>query len=254
MVSLIPLFENVDFIGIFGYSPCVSNGAFAGVPWRNGDIWRGRARVGYGLACQAKEPWLNMAVSGLGELQQRVHKEPYCCWTTEQAGGQADKTCLLVIKENDRHVFPHVKLFFPFIEIPDRGDKFVLAVYVFKAESIVRYREGDFGETVYKRKDGASTEASPEEIVSTGRGRKGFDSQLTGIRFEERDYSQFMSLASEFRKDHRAPEYNDLISEEVISDLEEVTFGFSLFADSCADSRAFLVIVKLRSAYFSDAK
>lgn len=149
---------------------------------------------------------------------------------------EADKTRLLVIKENDRHVFPHVKLSFSFIEIPDREDKFVLAIYVFKAESIVRYREGDFGETVYKRKDGASTEASPEEIVSMGRGRKGFDSQLTGIRFEERDYSQFMSLASEFRKDHHAPEYNDLISEEVISDLGEVTFGFSLFADSCADS------------------
>lgn len=149
---------------------------------------------------------------------------------------EADKTRLLVIKENDRHVFPHVRLSFSFIEVPNREDRFVLAIYVFKAESIVRYREGDFDETVYKRKDGASTEATPEEIVSMGRGRKGFDLQLTGSFFKEEDFSQYLSLAKEFRKDRQAPEFNDLVSEQVISDSGETTFGLSLFADSCIDS------------------
>ena len=149
---------------------------------------------------------------------------------------EADKTRLLVIRENDRHVFPHARLSFSFIEVPDREDRFVLAVYIFKAESVVRYRDGDFNETVYKRKDGASTEATPEEIISMGRGRKGFDLQLTGSFFKEEDFSQYLSLAKEYRKDHQAPEFKDLVSEEVVSDAGEITFGLSLFADSCTDS------------------
>ena len=148
---------------------------------------------------------------------------------------EADKARLLVIRENDRHVFPHARLSFSFIEVPDRAERYILAAYVFKSESIVRYREGDFGEYVYKRRDGASTEATPEEIVTMGRGREGYDTQLTERIYQDTDYSSFLALAREFRKDRRSPEFNDLVSEKVVSDTGEVTLGLSLFADSCND-------------------
>ena len=144
---------------------------------------------------------------------------------------EADEARLQAIRENDRNIFPHARLSFSFIEVPDKEDRFVLAIYVRKSESILRYRVGDFEEKGFVRKDGASTEASPEEIVSMGVSKHGFDAQLTDSLFSESDYSQYLELAKEYRVDHAAPSVNELIAEEVISENGTVTTGLSYFAD-----------------------
>lgn len=41
-----------------------------------------------------------------------------------------------------------------------------MAVNVIQADSILRYREGDFNETVYVKGDGNTPPASPEEIIA----------------------------------------------------------------------------------------
>ena len=41
-----------------------------------------------------------------------------------------------------------------------------MAVNVIPADSILRYREGDFNETVYIKGDGNTSPASPEEIIA----------------------------------------------------------------------------------------
>ena len=144
---------------------------------------------------------------------------------------EADEARLQAIRENDRSIFPHARLSFSFIEVPDRDERFVLAIYVHKSESILRYKAGDFAEKVFVRKDGASTEASPEEIVSMGVARHGFDTQLTDAVFSEADFSQYLELAVEYRVDQAAPSLNALISEEVVSESGNVTTGLSYFAD-----------------------
>ena len=48
----------------------------------------------------------------------------------------------------------HAKMTYGMRSVDDNAEKFVLAVKVFSADSIVRYREGDFNENVYIRGDG----------------------------------------------------------------------------------------------------
>ena len=44
----------------------------------------------------------------------------------------------------------HAKMTYGMRSVDDNAEKFVLAVKVFSADSIVRYREGDFNENVYE--------------------------------------------------------------------------------------------------------
>lgn len=89
---------------------------------------------------------------------------------------EIDKTKNLITLINDRHIFPHAKMTYGMRSVDDNAEKFVLAVKVFSADSIVRYREGDFNENVYIRGDGKefrSDKSAPtvkelqnEEIIS----------------------------------------------------------------------------------------
>lgn len=144
---------------------------------------------------------------------------------------EADEARLLAIRVNDRNIFPHARLSFSFIEVPGEDEKFVLAIYVYRSEAILRYRLGDFEEKVFVRKDGASTEATPEEIVSMGVSRHGFDSQLTDEEYSEARFSQYLDLAREFRADHASPSMKELASKEAILENGDVTVGFSYFSD-----------------------
>ena len=145
---------------------------------------------------------------------------------------EADKARLMVIRENDRHIFPHARLDFSFIDVPDQAERYVLSIYVYKSESILRYKDGDFDEKVFVRKDGASTEANPEEIVSMGMSRRGFDAQLLNVMYDESNYTQFLSLASEYRENRDVPSFFEMVTEEVLAESGEVTTGLSMFADS----------------------
>lgn len=60
-----------------------------------------------------------------------------------------DETKLLISRINDRNIFPHIKYSFNMQSVDDRAELFVLAVRISPSESVVRYRDGDFNETVF---------------------------------------------------------------------------------------------------------
>ena len=64
--------------------------------------------------------------------------------------------------------------------VDDNAEKFILAVKVFSADSIVKYREGDFNENVYIRGDGNSTPATPEDLVLIMKQRILFTQKIAG--------------------------------------------------------------------------
>ena len=73
---------------------------------------------------------------------------------------EIDKTKNLIARVNDRHIFPHVRIRYMMRSVDENAEKFVLAVNVSPADSVVRYREGDFNETVYIKGDGNSDRKS----------------------------------------------------------------------------------------------
>ena len=79
---------------------------------------------------------------------------------------EIDKTKLLISRINDRHVFPHIRVSYMMRSVDDNAERFVLAVKVAPADSVIRYREGDYKETVYVKGDGNATPATSEEIIS----------------------------------------------------------------------------------------
>ena len=94
---------------------------------------------------------------------------------------EIDKTKNLIAKVNERHIFPHVKIGYMLRSIDDNAERFVLAVKVHPCESIVRYKEGDFSETVYIKGDGNATPATPEEIIALPKRKYGVDDEISEI-------------------------------------------------------------------------
>lgn len=64
---------------------------------------------------------------------------------------EIDRTKNLIAVINDRHIFPHVKYRFAMRSTDNEAEKFVLGLKVLPSDSIVRYRDGDFRETVFVR-------------------------------------------------------------------------------------------------------
>ncbi|MCD8363578.1 MAG: ATP-binding protein, partial [Lachnospiraceae bacterium] len=62
---------------------------------------------------------------------------------------EIDRSKNLIARINDRHIFPHVRIRYMMRSVDENAERFVLAVNVASADSVVRYREGDFNETVY---------------------------------------------------------------------------------------------------------
>ncbi len=79
---------------------------------------------------------------------------------------EIDKTKLLVSRINDRNIFPHVKISFMLRSVDAAAEHFVLAINVSPAESVIRYKEGDYNEKVFVKGDGNATPATPEEIIA----------------------------------------------------------------------------------------
>ncbi len=113
---------------------------------------------------------------------------------------EIDKTKNLISLINDRHIFPHAKLSYGMRSVDDNAERFVLAVRVFSADSIVRYREGDFNET-------------------------------TDILYSEDNWSDFIDLCKEFRSDKSAPTVKELQNEEIISKDGYAKSGLMMFRD-----------------------
>ena len=88
---------------------------------------------------------------------------------------EVDKTKLLISRINDRHIFPHIKISYMMRSVDSNAEHFVLAVKVAPADSVIRYREGDYNETVFIKGDGNATPATPEEIISLSKRKYGVD-------------------------------------------------------------------------------
>lgn len=145
---------------------------------------------------------------------------------------EIDKTKNLIARINDRHIFPHVKISYMMRSVDAEAEHFVLAVKVMPAESVIRYKEGDFNETVYIKGDGNATAATPEDIISLAKRKYGVDNETSEIEYNENDWSQFISLCQEYRFDKSVPSVKELQSEEIVSKDGYVKSGFVMFCDS----------------------
>ena len=144
---------------------------------------------------------------------------------------EIDKTKNLVSLTNDRHIFPHAKITFGMRSVDDKAERFVLSVRVYSADSIVRYREGDFNENVYIRGDGNTTPATPEDIISLSRRKFGVDNETTDTVYSEDKWSDYVDLCKEFRSDKSTPTVKELQNEEILSKDGYVKSGFMMFKD-----------------------
>ncbi len=144
---------------------------------------------------------------------------------------EIDKTKNLISVINDRHIFPHAKITYGIRSVDDNAEKFVLAVKVFSADSIVRYREDDFNENVYIRGDGNSTPATPEDIISLSKRKFGVDNETTDFIYSEDNWSDYIDLCKEFRSDKSAPTVKELQNEEIISKDGFAKSGLMMFKD-----------------------
>lgn len=143
-----------------------------------------------------------------------------------------DKTKNLIARINDRNIFPHVRIRYMLRSADDKAEKFVLAVSVIPAESVVRYREGDFHETVYIKGDGNTTPATPEEIIALSKRKFGVDNETTDVLYRENDWSDYLNLCREYREDSSVPTMKELQNEEIITVDGYVKSGFIMFSDA----------------------
>lgn len=144
---------------------------------------------------------------------------------------EIDKTKNLISVVNDRHIFPHAKYDFSMRSVDNNAEKFVLVIKVQSAQSIVRWREGDFNEDVYVRGDANSTPATPEDIISLAKRKHGIDNETTTVKFNEADWAEYLNLCREFRNDKSIPTLKELQNEEVVSKDEFAKSGLIMFKD-----------------------
>lgn len=152
-----------------------------------------------------------------------------------------DRTKNLVYLVNDRHIFPHAKLKFQMRSIDDAAENFVLALEIERSESIVRYREGDFNDTVFVKGDGNTTAASPEEIIALHRRKHGVDNEVTDIYYNENEWKKYNFLCRNYRKDHLPASVKELQNKEIITADEFVKSGFEMFKDDYSGDETLIV-------------
>ncbi|SET69372.1 Predicted transcriptional regulator, contains HTH domain [[Clostridium] aminophilum] len=144
---------------------------------------------------------------------------------------EIDKTKLLIAKVNDRYIFPHIKIGYMMRSVDEDAERFVLAVHVTPSDSIIRWREGDFNETVYIKGDGYSTPATPEEIISLSKKKYGVDNETSDIYYSEQVWTEYIELCKEYRKDKSAPSLKELQNEEAVSKEGLAKSGLIMFKD-----------------------
>lgn len=145
---------------------------------------------------------------------------------------EIDKIKNLIARINDRHIFPHARIRYMMRSVDSNAERFVLAVNVAPADSVVRYREGDFNETVYIKGDGNSTPATPEDIISLSKRKYGVDNETSEILYEESGWKEYLDLCREYRKASTVPTIKELQNEEIISKDGYAKSGFIMFGDN----------------------
>ena len=153
---------------------------------------------------------------------------------------EIDKAKNLVSLVNDRHIFPHAHFSFQMRSVDDKAERFVLAIKILPSESVVRYRDGDFNETVYVKGDGNSVPATPEDIISLGRRKSGIDNETSDILFSEADWSDYIALCREYRSDGSSPSLKELQNEEAVSKDGYAKSGLVMFRDDYAGDESLI--------------
>lgn len=144
---------------------------------------------------------------------------------------EIDKTKVLISKINDRHIFPHVRISYMMRSVDANAEHFVLAVKVAPADSVIRYREGDYNETVYVKGDGNATPATPEEIISLSKRKYGVDNETSETEYNEKSWNEYIDVCKTYRQDQSAPTTKELQNEEIVSKDGYAKSGFLMFAD-----------------------
>lgn len=145
---------------------------------------------------------------------------------------EIDKTKNLIAKINDRHIFPHARIRYTMRSVDEKAERFVLGVNVIPADSILRYREGDYNEKVYTKGDGNALPATPEEIIALAKRKYGVDNETSDIKYDENEWIEYISLCKEYREDSSVPTLKDLQNEEIVSKDGYAKSGFIMFRDS----------------------
>lgn len=144
---------------------------------------------------------------------------------------EVDQAKNLIAKINDRHIFPHAKVQYMLRSVDLDAERFVLAVNIRPSESVVRYRDGDFNETVYVKGDGNTTPATPEDIISLSKRKRGVDNETTDVVYDENRWTGYIQLCKEFRQDASTPTLKELQNEEIVTPEGFVKSGFIMFRD-----------------------
>lgn len=137
-----------------------------------------------------------------------------------------DETKNLISIFNDRYIFPHIKYKFSMHSVDDDASKFVLAINGFESDSIVRWREGDFNESVFIKGDGNALPANLENIISLAKRKYGVDKSIAEIKYDPLNWKKFNELWKEFRMDKDYPTIKELQNNEIIDKNEYVTTVF----------------------------
>ncbi len=145
---------------------------------------------------------------------------------------EIDRTKNLIARINDRHIFPHVRIKYMMRSVDPNAERFVLAVNVAPADSVVRYREGDFNEIVYIKGDGNSTPATPEDIISLSKRKYGVDNETSEFLYVEDNWKEYLDLCKEYRENSTVPTIKDLQNEEIVTEDGYAKSGFLMFGDS----------------------
>lgn len=116
--------------------------------------------------------------------------------------------------------------------VDEKAERFVLGVNVIPADSILRYREGDYNEKVYTKGDGNALPAAPEEIIALAKRKYGVDNETSDIKYNENEWIEYISLCKEYREDSSVPTLKDLQNEEIVSKDGYAKSGFIMFRDS----------------------
>lgn len=128
---------------------------------------------------------------------------------------EIDKTKLLISKINDRHIFPHIKISYMMRSVDSNAEHFVLAIKVAPADSVIRYREGDYNET-----------------ISLSKRKYGVDNETSEVAYTDTQWSEYLNLCKEYRQDKSIPTIKELQNEEIVSKDGYAKSGFIMFCDN----------------------
>lgn len=143
-----------------------------------------------------------------------------------------DKLKNRVALENERHIIPEAKISYLLRNVDDKLGSFVLGIKVSPSESLVRYKSGDYSSEVFIRQDGSTTQASPEDIIALSKRKTGVDNEKTDVRYDEKEWSLYLDLCRNYRKDNSVPQLKELQSMEVVTPDGYAKSGFLMFENS----------------------